>query len=147
MSHTNLNYHLIFSTKDRRPMIRPDLMPRLREYVGGIIRDLGGQMLAANGPADHFHIATILDQNVALSDVMRQIKGGSSQWMHRTIGQSDFAWQDGYAAFTISHSIVPTVVEYAMRQMAHHQKQTFQEEFVEFLKRHEVKYDARYIWT
>jgi REP element-mobilizing transposase RayT len=147
MSHTNLNYHLIFSTKDRRPMIRPDMMPRLREYLGGIIRDLGGQMLAANGPADHLHVATILDQNLALSDVMRQIKCGSSQWVHRTIGQSDFAWQDGYAAFTVSHSIVPAVVEYAMGQIAHHQKRTFQEEFMEFLKRHEVEYDARYIWT
>ena len=147
MSYTNLNYHLIFSTKGRRPVIGPDLMPRLREYIGGIIRNLGGQMLTANGPQDHIHIATILNQKMAMMDILKEIKGDSSRWVHQTIGQRDFAWQDGYAGFTVSHSVMPKVVAYVHGQVEHHKKQTFKEEFIEFLDRHGVKYDPKYVWA
>ncbi|HUT59211.1 MAG TPA: IS200/IS605 family transposase [Phycisphaerae bacterium] len=147
MSYIDLNYHMIFSTKHRRPVIGPEFMPRLREYIGGILRNLGGSMLAANGPADHIHIAARLDQKAATMDVLKEIKGSSSQWIHETVGQSDFAWQDGYAAFTVSHSGVAQVVAYIQRQLEHHRKQNFQEELIEFLRRHEIEYDERYIWS
>jgi len=147
MSYINLNYHLVFSTKDRRRVIGIDLMPRLREYVGGIIRDLCGRMLAANGPEDHIHIAAILDQKNALMEVLKQVKASSSEWVHSTVGQRDFAWQDGYAAFSVSHSVMPRVIAYIGRQVEHHKEQTFQEELIEFLRRHEVQYDERYIWA
>jgi REP element-mobilizing transposase RayT len=71
MSYTHLNYHLVFSTKDRRAWPGPQVMPPLREYLGGIIRNLGGQMLAANGPADHVHVATILNQKRPLMDLLK----------------------------------------------------------------------------
>jgi REP element-mobilizing transposase RayT len=147
MSYINLNYHLIFSTKDRRPLIGADLMPRLREYIGGIIRGLGGRMLIANGAPDHIHIATSLDQKTALMEVLKQVKAGSSEWVHQEIRQADFAWQDGYSAFTVSHSAMPQVVAYIQGQAEHHKKRSFQEELIEFLKRHEVKYDERYIFA
>ena len=147
MSYIDLNYHMIFSTKNRRPVIGSELMPRLREYVGGILRNLGGSMLAANGPADHIHITARLDQKTAPMDVLKEVKGSSSQWIHESVGQSDFAWQDGYAAFTVSHSGVAQVVAYIQRQVEHHKKQTFQEELIEFLQRHEIDYDERYIWS
>ena len=147
MSYIDLNYHLIFSTKDRRRVIDIDLMPKLREYIGGIIRNLGGRMQAANGPEDHIHIAAILSQKLALMDVLKEIKQSSSKWVHQTIGQRDFAWQDGYAAFSVSHSVMSKVIAYIQRQVEHHKKQTFQEELIEFLKRHEVEYDERYIFA
>ena len=128
-------------------MIAPERMPRLGEYVGGIIRELGGQMLAANGPADHMHIVTILNQKLALMDVLKTIKANSSGWVHETFpDMQDFAWQDGYAAFTVSHSATEQVVEYVRRQAEHHRKMSFQEELIELLKRHGVEYDERYIW-
>jgi putative transposase len=146
MSQTDLNYHLVFSTKNRRRIIGPDLMPQLREYIGGIIRNLGGRMQAANGPEDHIHIAAVLSQKLALMDVLQEIKQSSSRWIHRTVGQRDFAWQDGYAAFTVSHSVLPKVIAYIQGQVKHHKKKTFQEELIEFLKKHEVEYDERYIF-
>ena len=147
MSYTSMNYHIVFSTKDRQPWIEGELAARLPKYIGGIIRELEGCVLAANGPADHIHIAARLDQKAATMDVLKEIKGSSSQWIHETVGQSDFAWQDGYAAFTVSHSGVAQVVAYIQRQLEHHRKQTFQEELIEFLRRHEIEYDERYIWS
>jgi putative transposase len=148
MSYTNLNYHLVFSTKQRRPLIGPDVMPRLREYVGGIIRNMGGQMLSANGVADHLHVATVLNQKFALMDVLKEIKGSSSEWIHQTFpAMRDFAWQEGYAAFTVSHSIVPAVMAYVASQVDHHKASTFEEEFVQFLNRHGIKFDPRYVFA
>jgi REP element-mobilizing transposase RayT len=148
MSYTQLNYHLVFSTKDRRPWLGPEVMPRLREYLGGIIRNLGGQMLAANGPADHVHLATILNQKRPLMEVLQELKQISSKWIHQEFPDlRAFAWQDGYAAFTVSHSGMPQVVAYIAQQVPHHHRQTFVEELIALLERHGVQYDERYITT
>ena len=148
MSYTQLNYHLVFSTKDRRPWLGPEVMPRLREYLGGIIRNLGGQMVAANGPADHVHLATILNQKRPLMDILQELKQSSSKWIHQEFPDlRAFAWQDGYAAFTVSHSGMPQVVEYIAQQVPHHRRQTFVEELIALLERHGVQYDERYITT
>jgi putative transposase len=93
MSYLQLNFHLVFSTKDRRPLLRADRMPRIREYLGGIIRNLGGQLLAANGTEDHVHMAAVLDQKRALMDVLRDLKSCFSEWVHQEFpDQRDFAW-------------------------------------------------------
>jgi putative transposase len=147
MSHTDLNYHLIFSTKERRPQIPAELMPKVSEYIGGIIRNLGGSMAAANGAQDHLHIAATLSQKLAIMDVLQEIKRSSSAWVHNTVGDRAFGWQDGYAAFSVSHSLMPRVIAYIQRQAQHHRKQSFQEELIEFLKLHEIEYDQRYIFA
>ena len=147
MSFISLKYHLVFSTRDRRPLIVPEVLPRLTKYVGGIIRELGGQMLAGNGPPDHFHIAAILDQKRSIMEVLGTIKANSSRWIHQTFSDSrDFEWQDGYAAFTVSHSGISHVVKYVEGQQEHHKKMTFQEELVALLRKHEIPFDERYIW-
>jgi REP element-mobilizing transposase RayT len=147
MSFTNLNYHIVFSTKGRRPFIYDDLRPRLAKYIGGIVRELEGDVLSANGPTDHFHVVAILTPKVAVMDVIKGIKGGSSKWIHETFRElPDFDWQDGYAAFTVSQSALPRVIAYVEGQVEHHKKMTFQEELVALLKRHGVKYDERYIF-
>jgi REP element-mobilizing transposase RayT len=146
-SYTCLRYHVIFGTKNRVPHIDPSWRDRLHEYVGGIIRDGHGQLLAAGGMPDHVHLLINLHPQTALSDLLRNAKAGSSRWIHETFSSlAKFAWQDGYGAFTVSHSNMPQVTKYIAEQEQHHRRVSLQEEFIAFLKRHEVAYDERYIW-
>lgn len=146
-SFTCLHYHLIFSTKHRLPTITKDLQPRLYEYFGGVLREHGSRLVSAGGMPDHVHLLVSLNKQLATSDALRLIKSNSSKWIHETYPElSDFNWQDGYAAFAVSYSSIPDVKRYLVNQAEHHCKKTFQEEFVEFLKRHEIEYDVRYLW-
>jgi REP element-mobilizing transposase RayT len=81
-TYTALNYHLVFSTKERAPLITPDRQPRIYAYIGGIIGELGGEMLSIGGVADHIHILCRLGTKVPMADALRQIKGGSSKWIN-----------------------------------------------------------------
>jgi putative transposase len=148
MAHTftSLYTHLIFSTKHHAPLLHPDTKPRLFDYMGGIIRNLNGTPLLINGPEDHVHILTILPSTLALSDFMRDLKGDSSGWGKSALNSPDFAWQTGYAAFSVSKSNVETVRTYIANQEEHHKRTTFQEEYLEFLKRHEIDYDPRFVF-
>ena len=106
-SYTNLLYHLIFSTKERRPIITLDYKPQLYDYIGGIIRGLGGISLGIGGVADHVHVLAKLGPTRALSDVLRDLKANASGWMHDVFPEMrDFSWQRGYGAFTVSQSNV-----------------------------------------
>jgi REP element-mobilizing transposase RayT len=147
-THTQLYYHIIFSTKHRAQLIYPELLPRLHEYLGGIIHGEGGTALEIGGTADHVHLLARCRPDVALSELLRRVKRNSSEWLHKTVPSAvGFAWQEGYAAFTVSASGVDSVRRYIASQAEHHHTQTFQEEFVAFLQRHGVQYDPRYIWT
>jgi REP element-mobilizing transposase RayT len=145
-SYTNLLYHIIFSTKDRRPLITDAYQPRLYEYIGGTIRGLGGISLELNGTDDHVHLLTKLRPDTALSDVLRDLKANASGWMHDVFPElRDFSWQRGYGAFTVSQSSVEEVRRYIARQKEHHQTLSFREEFIQFLKANEIEYDERYL--
>jgi putative transposase len=107
MAHTftHLLTHIVFSTKDRRPFLDTELKSRLLPYLGGIIRELDGKALIINGPADHVHILASLAAKHSLSDLMRELKADSSGWVHKNYpNHSEFAWQIGYGAFSVSHS-------------------------------------------
>jgi len=145
-SFTNLIYHIVFSSKDRQPLITDACQSRLYEYIGGTIRGLGGISLAINGTEDHVHLLAKLRPDKALSDVLRDLKANASGWMHDVFPElEDFTWQRGYGAFTVSHSNVEVVAEYIARQKAHHQTQTFRDEFVEFLKLNGIEFDEKYL--
>ena len=145
-SFTNLLYHLIFSTKDRRPIITLDYQPRLSDYIGGIIRELGGVSLGINGIEDHVHVVTKLRPDKALSDVLRVLKCNASGWMHDVFPSlAEFSWQRGYAAFTVSQSNVEEVRRYVAGQKDHHKKISFRDEFIEFLKENYIEYDERFV--
>jgi putative transposase len=132
-SFTCLTYHLVFSTKHRQPFIDDSWQPRLFDYLGGILRQQGGALFAAGGMPDHVHL--------------RDIKANSSKWIHGEIAdQTGFAWQAGYGAFTASYSGVGAVRRYLAGQKEHHRGRTFQEEFLELLRRHEIEFDERYVW-
>ena len=145
-SFTNLIYHLIFSTKDRTGLISNEREDRLYRYMGGVIRDLGGIALAINGTEDHVHILAKLRPDNSLSDVMRNLKAGSSGWMHDIFPDlQDFSWQRGYGAFTVSSSQVDVVKKYISRQKEHHQKQSPRNEFILFLKVNGIEFDEQYL--
>ncbi len=134
-SYTNLPYHIIFSTKDRRPLITVDYQSRLYDYIGGTIRGVGGISLELNGTEDHVHLLAKLRPDTALSDVLRDLKANASGWMHDVFPVlKDFSWQRGYAAFTVSQSNVEEVRRYIARQKEHHRHTSFRDEFIHFLK-------------
>lgn len=142
-----LHYHLIFSTKNRVPLLVGDLPERLYAHVGGIIRNERGALLAAGGMPDHVHLLVSLHRESAVSDVVRQVKSRSSRWIHEIAPNlAGFAWQAGYGAFTVSYSQIGTVRSYIAAQQEHHRRSTFQEEFLAFLRRHHIEFEERYLW-
>jgi putative transposase len=145
-THLSLHYHLVFSTKDRRPLIVDAWHDRLHAYLGGAVRTLDGVPLAIGGTADHVHLLVRLRATHRLADVLREIKATSSKWVHETVGVSNFGWQDGYGAFTVSLAHADEIRQYIAAQEEHHRTQTFQEEYVAFLQRNGVEYDERYLW-
>ena len=146
-SYTNLLYHIVFSTKDRRVWLDEETSPRLYDYLGGAIRSEGGIAIIINGCNDHVHILAKLRQDKAVADVLRSMKANSSAWIHRTFSRSaDFAWQGGYGAFTVSESQVEKVRQYIANQQTHHQRVSFREEFIALLSAHGIEYDERYLW-
>ncbi len=146
-SHCNLIYHLVFSTKERKPFLTPDYGRDVHRYLAGAVKGLGGIPLIVNGTEDHVHLLTKLNQNHKIKDVLREIKANTSGWIHRTYPQlEDFAWQAGYGAFTVSASQKDVVYAYIENQEHHHRVRTFKEEYLALLKAHEVEYDERYMW-
>jgi REP element-mobilizing transposase RayT len=145
-TYLSLHYHLIFSTKERYPFIVPSWRQRVHAYLGGAVRTLGGAPEVVGGTVDHVHMLIGLRATHCLADVLREIKRSSSQWVHETIGLTEFSWQEGYGAFTVSASNIATVRRYIAKQEEHHRKKTFQEEYIAFLRRSGVEYDERYLW-
>jgi putative transposase len=145
-TYLSLHYHLIFSTKERRALIAEAWRERLHAYLGGTVRTIGGVPEAVGGTADHVHMLVGLRATHCLADVLWEIKRSSSQWVHETLGLTEFAWQEGYGAFTVSASGIAAVKRYILRQEEHHRKRTFQEEYVGFLSRSGVEYNERYLW-
>ena len=145
---TNLLYHLVFSTKERLPLIGESFQEELYKYMGGIIRGEGGVLLEIGGIADHVHLLAKLKPTIAVSDMLRLLKANSSKWINdeQKVKQRKFGWQDGYAAFTVSESQAPRVVRYIRSQEAHHRKLDFKEELIALLKKHRIEYDERYLW-
>ena len=144
-THLSLHYHLVFSTKDRRALIVPEWRERLHAYMGGILNSMGAFPQAIGGVADHVHLLVGLKATHCLADVMRDPKRGSSEWVHDTISERAFAWQEGYGAFTVSANVRDGVRLYIARQEEHHRTLTFREEYLEFLRRGGVEYDERFV--
>jgi putative transposase len=142
-----MHCHIIFSMKNREPLISPVVAPRLYEYIGGIVRNAKSKLAAAGGVADHVHLMVSLGKQEALADAVRNIKSNSSRWIHEAFSSlRGFAWQAGYGAFAVSYSNLDEVKGYIANQHKHHRVRTFQEEFLALLKRHGIEYDERYIW-
>ena len=144
-SLANLLVHVVFSTKDRRPLIDDTVRPKLHGYMAGILKEIESPALIINSVADHVHILCALSKNLAACKLVEEVKKSSSKWM-KTQGVPLFSWQNGYGVFSVSESNGDAVRKYIENQQAHHCKVGFQEEFRRFLEKHGVEYDERYVW-
>ena len=146
-TYTSLFYHIVFSTKNRIPYIRSEIEQRVWEYMGGVMRHHKLTALQIGGIDDHAHALVMAPPAISPSQIAQYLKGDSSKWIHETFPDlRAFAWQEGYGAFSVSKSGLDAVIRYIQNQRVHHQKQQFQAEYLEFLRRHEVEYDERYVW-
>lgn len=137
--------HCVFSTKNRRNLIKPEIQPDLWAFLGGIARKNGFKALIVGGTENHVHVLLSLPAQMPLAKAMQLIKGASSHWMNEKHTKA-FAWQEGYGAFTVGISQKDDTIAYIQSQPEHHRKRSFEEEFVAFLKKHNVEYDPKYVW-
>jgi putative transposase len=143
---TRLLFHLVFSTKSRARFIEPRLRAELYPYMEGIIRRQGGWLLSLGGMPDHVHLLLRLKPDCAISELVRHVKGGSSKWVHEQAGLCpEFAWQSGYAAFSVSESKEGTVRSYIGKQEAHHRRTTFEDEIFSLLRKHGIEFDPVHV--
>jgi REP element-mobilizing transposase RayT len=146
-SLANILVHLVFSTKERRPLVRDDVREQLHAYIVGILENQQSPSLITNSVADHIHILFALSKNLSLAKVVQEVKQGSSRWIKDQPGDyGSFAWQNGYAAFSVSESQREVVRDYIYKQREHHAEVSFQDELRQFLRKHGVKHDERYVW-
>ena len=142
----NLLYHLVFSTKNRVPLIDAGIQPPLYEYIGGIIRGEGGILLEIGGMPDHVHLLVKIKTDIAVATMVQKIKGKSSKWLNEGPGRGGrFEWQAGYGIFSVSASLVERVRRYIRSQEEHHRRVSFREELITLLKRNGIPYDERYL--
>ena len=143
-SYTSLFCHAVFSTKQRLPLLDVKCLPELSRVVSGILTKRKSRLLALNGTQNHVHLLGLFHPVIAVSDMLRNIKAISSEWIHEH-GNSAFAWQSGYGAFSVSPGNLAAVERYIAAQQEHHRHKTFEEEFVELLQRAGVEYDPRFV--
>lgn len=142
-----LYYHFVFSTKNRHSYISAEHESRVWAFIGGIARKNGYAPIQIGGTDDHIHALISAKTSDAPSRIAQHLKGESSKWIHETFPEwREFAWQDGYGVFSVSKSNVDAVAQYIANQREHHRHRTFQDEYREFLKKHDLEFDERYIW-
>ena len=137
--------HLVFSTKDREPFIAPPHRERTFEYLAGTLNQIDCPALIVGGMPDHVHLLFVLARTLSVSKAVEEVKKESSKWVKGHV-HSQFYWQNGYGAFSVSPSNGPAVVAYIRNQERHHAKLSYQDEFRELCRRHKVEWDERYVW-
>ena len=142
-SYSSNRVHVVFSTKGRARIISEELQPKLWAYMAGIAKNHGFQAIMIGGVQDHVHVLLLLPPTMPLSKAIQFLKGSSSKWLNENGGH--FAWQEGYGAFSVSASQTADVIRYIKNQAAHHEKRSFEEEFLEFLKKYGIDYDPAYV--
>ena len=138
---------IIFAVKGRGSLIYSDWEERLYQYITGIVRGKEQKMIAINGMPDHIHICIGMKPSCCLSDLVREIKKASNEFINENkLSNFRFSWQEGYGAFSYSHSQIDNVVKYIMNQKQHHRKVSFREEYVDFLKKFEIEHDDKFLF-
>jgi len=143
---TQIYLHLIFAVQNRASLIQPEWKDELYKYITGIIQNNGHKLIAINGTPNHLHIAVGYKPHQLIPDLLQDIKGSSSKWINQKKFRKDkFNWQEGYGAFSFSHSQIDRIVKYLNNQEHHHKKKTFREEYIQLLKKYDILYDEKYI--
>jgi REP element-mobilizing transposase RayT len=145
-THTQICYHIVFSTKERQPVLRAERREDLFRYIWGILRNRESHSYRINGTDDHVHILSSLHPSVSLADLVRDVKAGSSLWIKKENVFRMFSHrQDGYAAFTHSKREIDGLIEYIKRQEEHHRRTTFVEEYRKLLEEAGIEFEERYM--
>ena len=140
--------HIVFHIKTTSPEIREEHLERLHSYMGQLVNTTGCQVLRVGGVTDHVHLLCVLAKTETIAHLVEEVKRNSSRWI-KTIDDryKHFAWQGGYAAFSVSESVLPRTLEYVKNQKQHHVKQNFHNEYLEFLNLYNINYDERYVFA
>jgi REP element-mobilizing transposase RayT len=147
-TYTQIHIQFVFAVKYRNGLIHASFKEELYQYISGIIKANNHKLLAINGMPDHLHIFIGMRPTQSISDLLQDIKGSSSKWINeKKFLKVKFEWQEGYGAFSYSKSHVNNVINYIQNQENHHEKETFKEEYLKFLKVFEIEYDERYIFN
>ena len=143
---TQIYIHFVFAVQNRSSLIQPEWKDELYKYITGIVQKNGHKLIAINGTANHIHIFTGYKTHQLIPDLMQDVKGSSSKWINeKRFVKGKFSWQEGYGAFSYSHSQIDQVVKYINNQEKHHKKQTFREEYLLLLKKFNIQFDEKYI--
>src|SRR5262249_4309128 len=146
-TYSSLYYHIIFSTNNRVKYLSAEIEQRLWLYIDDVARAHKMAALQVGGIEDHVHVLVMAPVTLSPSQIAQYIKSATSKWIHEEFpDMRQFAWQDGFGAFTVSKSNLPDVIRYIQNQREHHRHKTFQEEFLEFLQNHEIAYNDRHWW-
>ena len=146
-TYTQLYVHIIFAVKGRESLIPKQHKEALHQYITRIITHKAQTVIQINSMPDHLHIFVGINPDVAISDLVRDIKASSSKWINeKRWFAGRFEWQTGFGAFSYAHSQLDTVVHYIKNQEAHHSRRTFREEYLEFLNRFDVAYNPKYVF-
>ena len=133
--------HCVFTTKERRRLITPEIQNRLYPYLGGIARENKMKALSIGGVEDHVHVLLSIPSTVPIAKAVQLLKGNSSKWVHETFAERLFEWQEGYGAFSIGVSGVEDTIKYIQSQKEHHKVHSFKDELIMFLERHGISYE------
>ena len=147
-TYAQIYIHVIFAVSGRQSLLKKEFREELHKYITGIIRNKGHKLIAINSMTDHVHILIGLKPDTALSDLVRDVKANSSKFINEqrwVVGK--FSWQEGFGAFSYSHSQLDTVIQDIQNQEKHHSKKSFREEYLEMLKKFQVEYDTRYVFN
>ncbi len=146
-TYSQIHIHTVFAVQDRQSLIHKEWQEDLYQYISGIVRHNNHKMLQINGMPDHIHILIGMRPQQSLSDLMKLVKGKSSEWVNqKKLSKHRFSWQAGYGAFSYAKSQVPKVIRYIQNQELHHRKKTFTEEYLDFLNAFKIDYDDRYVF-
>jgi putative transposase len=139
--------HVIFSTKDRLPLHKEEIRPKLHAYLATVTRNAGCECYRVGGVADHVHLAILLSRTLAVAELVKELKISSSKWLkEQSPALAHFAWQAGYGVFSVGSSDLEVLKKYIDMQEEHHKTLTFQQEYRIFLEKYGVEYDERYVW-
>ena len=146
-TYTQLYFHIVFAVQGRSNLISKEWKNELYKYITGIVSNKGQRMLQINGMPDHVHILMGTKANCNLSDIVRDLKANSSKWINeKQFIRGKFSWQTGFGAFTVSQSQLDKIIDYIVHQEQHHQKKSFKEEYIDFLKAYKIEYKDEYLF-
>ena len=146
-TYSQIYIHVVFAVKGRQNLIRAEIREDLQKYITGIITNREQKLLSIFCMPDHTHLLIGLKPSISISNLVRDIKAGSSKFINdKNLIKGKFSWQEGFGVFSYSRSQIDTVIKYIQNQEKHHNKKSFKEEYLEFLKKFEIEYDEKYLF-